>query len=198
MVQTKYLSTSVTENGAPKTLVPNTQIQLVLTDDGLLAATAGCNSIGARSAISNGKLTVEDLSVSDLGCDQPRHEQDTWLVNLLQSSPAWKTEAGSLTITSGGTVLTLQDQKIAQPSVALDHTKWVLESVVVGQTVSTPGNGGVHLTINGDRVTGSTSCNELQGVVARTSDKLTFGELGTTRRACSGPAAELEKTVLPR
>jgi heat shock protein HslJ len=191
-----YLSTAVTENGAPKMLAPNTRIRLEFRDDGTLTANAGCNSIGGKAATGDGKLKVDDLAVTEMGCDAPRHAQDTWLVELLQSTPHWKAEADKLTITSGGTVLQLQDRETAQPDVALDGTKWILESVVRGETVSTPGNGGAHLTFNGERVTGSTSCNELQGVVARTSDKLTFGELGTTRRACSGPAAELEKTVL--
>ena len=194
--RTTYLSTSVIENGAPKKLVPNTRVSLVVMDNGLLAATAGCNSIGAKSTVSDGKLTVQDVSVTELGCDAPRHEQDTWLVDLLQSGPHWKIDNGTLAITSGGTVLMLQDQKVAQPDVALDGTKWVLESVIAGETASTPGNGGAYLTINGDRVTGSTSCNDLQGVVARTGDKLTFGEIGTTRRACSGEAGALEKTML--
>jgi heat shock protein HslJ len=191
-----YLSTAVTENGAPKKLAPNTRIKLDFKDDGTLSANAGCNSIGGQAATSGGKLTVEDLAVTDMGCDAPRHAQDTWLVELLQSGPTWKADADKLTITSGGTILQLQDRETAQPDVALDSTKWVLESVITGETASTPGNGGAYLTISGERVTGSTSCNELQGIVSRTGNKLTFGEIGTTRRACSGPAATLEKTVL--
>ncbi|GAA1552742.1 META domain-containing protein [Kribbella lupini] len=191
-----YLATGLSENGVPKKIAPGTTISLQFKDDGSLFANAGCNHIGGKASTRGDKLKVGDLNMTQMACDEPRQGQEEWLLALLESEPTWKTDADKLTITSGGKVLQLQDREIAQPDVALDGTKWVLDSVVAGESVSSPSNGGVHLTINGDRVTGSTSCNELQGVVARTGDQLTFGEIGTTRRACTGPAAELEKTVL--
>ncbi|MBB5838084.1 META domain-containing protein [Kribbella italica] len=191
-----YLSTALTENGAPKKLAPSTRISLMFKDDGSLSANAGCNSIGGKASTDGGTLTVGDLNMTNMACDAPRQQQEDWLLELLKSKPAWKLAADKLTITAGGTVLELQDRETAQPDVALDGTKWVLESVIAGETASTPGNGGAYLTLNGGRVTGSTSCNDLQGAVARTGDKLTFGEIGTTRRACSGEAGALEKTVL--
>jgi heat shock protein HslJ len=191
-----YLSTALSENGAPKKVAPNTRISLQFKDDGSLSVYAGCNSIGGKVSISGDKLKVGDLNMTTMACDEPRQGQEDWLLSVLNGEPTWKAEADKLTITSGGSVIELQDRETAQPDVALDGTKWVLESVIAGETASTPGNGGAYLTINGDRVTGSTSCNELQGVVARTGDKLTFGEIGTTRRACSGEAGALEKTML--
>ncbi|GAB2552049.1 hypothetical protein GCM10027269_00140 [Kribbella endophytica] len=191
-----YLSTALTENGTPKKPAPNTRISLQFKDDGSLFANAGCNSIGGKVSISGDKLKAGDLNMTNMACDGPRQQQEEWLLAILNSEPTWKADADKLTITSGGSVIQLQDREIVQPDVALDGTKWVLDSVIAGETVSSPSNGGAYLTINGDRVTGSTSCNDLQGVVARTGDRLTFGEIGTTRRACTGPAAELEKTVL--
>lgn len=196
LVGKTYLSTALTENGAPKKPAPNTKISLQFKDDGSLSANAGCNSIGGKASISGDKLKVGDLNMTNMACDTPRQQQEEWLLSILNSEPTWKAEADKLTITSGGSVIQLQDRETAQPDVALDSTKWILESVIAGETASTPGNGGAYLTINGDRVTGSTSCNDLQGVVARTGDKLTFGEIGTTRRACSGAAGALEKTML--
>ncbi|ADB35048.1 protein of unknown function DUF306 Meta and HslJ [Kribbella flavida DSM 17836] len=191
-----YLSLAVTEDGKPKKLAPNTRIRLEFLDDGRLAATAGCNSIGGKARTGGGKLSVDELAVTEMGCDAPRHAQDTWLVQLLQSDPSWTTEADKLTITSGSTVLQLQDRETATPDVALDGTRWTLDTVITGELASTPGAANAHLTISGERVTGATGCNELQGIVARSGDKLTFGELGTTRRACDGDAAALEKTML--
>jgi heat shock protein HslJ len=94
-------------------------------------------------------------------------------------------------------VLVLQDRDTAEPDLVLDGTKWSVETVISGETAShSTGSENAYLTISGERITGSTGCNDLQGIVARTGDKLTFGELGTTRRACAGAAAALEKTVL--
>src|SRR5215218_4106186 len=98
-----YLSTAVTENGQPKQLAPKTRIRLQFTDDGRLIADAGCNSMQSPVSTGNGKLSVEDLATTDMGCDAPRHAQDDWLAKLLQGKPTWKLEADTLTVSSGGT-----------------------------------------------------------------------------------------------
>ncbi|HET6296072.1 MAG TPA: META domain-containing protein [Kribbella sp.] len=193
-----YLSVSVTEGGKPKQLAPNTRVRLQFMDDGRLLADAGCNTMGGKVSTGSGQLTVEDgLAVTDLGCDPPRHAQDDWLVKLLQNKPAWKLEQNKLDVTTADTVLVLQDRDTAEPDLVLDGTRWSLETVISGETAShSIGSEKAHLTISGERITGSTGCNDLQGIVARTDDTLTFGELGTTRRACAGDAAALEKAVL--
>jgi heat shock protein HslJ len=132
-----------------------------------------------------------------MGCDPARHAQDEWLTTLLQDDPRWKLEADKLTLTRGTTVLILQDRETADPDKPLDGTRWFLDTVIAGETAShATGSEEAHLTIAGERVTGSTGCNGFQGTVARTGTKLTFGELSTTRKACTGDAAKLELVVL--
>jgi heat shock protein HslJ len=193
-----YLSTAVTEDGKPKELVPNSRVRLSFTDDGRLIADAGCNSMQSPVDTGDGKLSLDDnLATTAMGCDQPRHAQDDWLSKILLSEPAWKLEADRLTVTSGGTTIALTDRKTVEPDLALDGTKWSLETVISGETAShQAGSEKVWITLNGDRVTGSTGCNELQGVVARGTGELTFGEIATTRRACPGDAGKLEQTLL--
>ncbi|QNE18960.1 META domain-containing protein [Kribbella qitaiheensis] len=193
-----YLSTAVTESGKPKQLAPNTRIQLQFMADGRLNANAGCNSMGAaKISTSGGKLGVKDLAITDMGCDAPRHAQDDWLSKLLTSEPTWKLTDDKLELSSGTTVISLVDRQTAEPDLVLDGTKWTLETVITGETASHSAEvAKVHLTISGERVTGSTGCNDFQGIVSRTGDKLTFGELSATLRACKGDVATLEKTIL--
>jgi heat shock protein HslJ len=192
-----YLSTAVTENGQAKQLAAKTRIRLQFTDDGRLIADAGCNSMQSRVSTSNGRLAVEDLAMTDMGCDAPRHAQDDWLAKLLHNKPTWKLEADTLTVTSGGTTISLLDRKTAEPDLPLDGTKWSLETVITGEVAShQAGSEKAWITFSGERVTGSTGCNELQGVVARDNGKLTFGDLVTTRRACVGDGAALESALL--
>ncbi|TCO48741.1 heat shock protein HslJ [Kribbella antiqua] len=192
-----YLSTAVTEDGQPNELVANTRISLHFTDDGRLIADAGCNSMQSPVKTSGGKLSMDDLAMTGMGCDQPRHAQDDWLSKLLSADPAWKLEGDQLTVSSGGTAISLQDGQTAEPDLALDGTKWILETVITGEVAShSAGAEKVWITFNGERVTGSTDCNELQGPVARDTTKLTFGEIATTRRACAGDAAVLETALL--
>ncbi|WP_433162278.1 META domain-containing protein [Kribbella sp. CA-247076] len=193
-----YLSSAVVEDGKPKQLVPNSRVRLTFTDDGRLIAEAGCNSMQAPVDTGGGKLAVdEELAVTAMGCDAARHRQDDWLMNVLRSDPGWKLEAEQLTVTSGGTTITLTDRETAEPDLALDGTRWTLDTVITGETAShQAGAEKAWITLNGERVTGSTGCNELQGKVARDTGKLTFGELATTRRACAGDAGKLEQTLL--
>jgi heat shock protein HslJ len=192
-----FLATSVTEDGKPKQLAASTRVQFQFTDDGRLIADAGCNSMQSPVSTDGGKLSVKDLAITDMGCDAPRQAQDTWLAGVLQQKPTWKLAANQLNVTAGKTSLVLQDKAVTQPELPLDGTRWTVESLINGETASHPiGAEKAHLTISGERVTGSTGCNDLQGIVSRTGDKLTFGELATTRRACTGDADALEKAIL--
>jgi heat shock protein HslJ len=154
--------------------------------------------MSGQVSTGGGKLKLSDgLAMTEMGCDGPRHAQDEWLAQVLQKEPTWKLDAGQLNLTAGDTTIVLQDREIAEPDLALDGTRWTVDTLITGEVASsTPGTQNAHLTIGGERVTGSTGCNDFQGVVARAAGKLTFGELGTTRRACEGDAAALEKAIL--
>ena len=193
-----YLSTAVTENGTPKQLAPNTRVRLEFTDDGRLVADAGCNSMQSKVSTSDGKLTLEGgLAMTMMGCPGPQQGQDSWLANILSGKPAWKLDGSKLDLTAGSTTISLVDRETAEPDVALDGTKWTLTTVITGEAASHhAGFEKVWMTLNGERVTGSTGCNDFQGMVARATGKLTFGELATTRRACAGTPRQLETTLL--
>ncbi|WP_406050935.1 META domain-containing protein [Kribbella sp. NBC_00889] len=192
-----WLSTAVTENGAPKQLAQNTRVRLQFTDDGRLIADAGCNSMQSKVSTGDGKLSLKDgLMMTDMGCPG-RQDQDGWLSGILSSKPSWKLDGDTLNVTSGGTTIALQDRETAEPDLALDGTKWALNTVITGEVAShQAGSEKAWMTLNGERVTGSTGCNEFQGMVAQAPGKLTFGELATTRRACAGDAAKLESSLL--
>jgi heat shock protein HslJ len=193
-----YLSTAVTENGTPKQLAPNTRVRLQFTDDGRLIGDAGCNSMQSKVSTGDGKLTLKgELAMTMMGCPGPQQGQDSWLANILSATPTWKLDGSKLDVTAGGTTISLVDRETAEPDVALDGTKWTLETVITGDAASHyAGSEKVTMTLNGERVTGSTGCNEFQGMVARATGRLSFGELATTRRACAGDAATLETTLL--
>jgi heat shock protein HslJ len=191
-----FLSVSVSENGKPKELAPNTRIGLRF-EGGNVHAETGCNQLGGEVSTDGGKLTVDQLGGTEMGCDPARHAQEDWVGQLLRDRPEWKLDADKLTLTRGTTTLVLQDRQTAQPDKALDGTRWTLESIVSGQTAShIVGSERAFLTISGERVTGSTGCNDFQGVVARTAGKVTFGELSITTAACSGDVAKLEGSVI--
>jgi heat shock protein HslJ len=193
-----YLSTSVTENGEPKQLAPNTRVRLQFTDDGRLVADAGCNSMQSKVSTDDGKLTLKgELASTAMGCPGPQQGQDSWLAKIISAKPTWKLDGSKLDVTAGSTTISLVDREIAQPDLGVDGTRWTLNSVISGDAVGNfAGSDKAWMALNGERVTGSTGCNDFQGTVARSTGKLTFGELATTRRACPGQAATVEKALL--
>jgi heat shock protein HslJ len=193
-----YLSTAVIEDGQPKQLAPKTRVRLQFTDDGRLVADAGCNSMQSKVSTRDGTLILTDeLASTAMGCPGPQQDQDAWLAGILTTKPAWKLDGDKLEVSTAGTTISLTDRETAEPDLALDGTKWSLSSVITGDVAAhQAGSERAWLTLNGERVTGSSGCNEFQGMVARDTGSLTFGELATTRRACTGDAAKLETTLL--
>ncbi|MFI5711756.1 META domain-containing protein [Kribbella sp. NPDC051620] len=191
-----FLSVSLTEDGQPKELAPKTRIGLRFADGNVHAET-GCNQLGGAVSTAGGKLTIDVLGGTEMGCDAPRQEQQYWVEQLLKDRPAWKLDGDKLTLTRGATTVVLQDRKVVQPDKALDGTTWKLETVVDGDTEwHLVGAEKAHLTISGERITGSTGCNDFEGVVARAAGKLTLGEMAVTAAGCTGDAAKLEQGVL--
>ena len=86
-----FLSVEVT--GA--TLVPQTQVQLSFKD-GKVGASAGCNGMGGEYEVGGGTLKVDSLAMTEMGCDPPRHEQDTWLSQLLTGRPTIQLDGDTL------------------------------------------------------------------------------------------------------
>lgn len=192
-----FLSTAVTENGKPRTLVQGTKVSLWFSDDGRLVANAGCNSMQGAVNTSDGKIAVKDLSMTEMGCDGPRHAQDDWLAKLLNGSPGWRVEADTLTVSSGTATLTLIDRKTAEPNKPLEGTTWQLSSVIDGEVAShQSGSEKAYLKFSGGQVTGSTGCNNLSGTATVSGDKITFGPIGTTRKACAGDLTSIEQSLL--
>ncbi|GAA3142303.1 heat shock protein HslJ [Kribbella aluminosa] len=191
-----FLSTSVVENGKPRT--PPSEVRLQFTTNGRLSWNAGCNSSETSVSTAGNRLVLgSEITSTAMGCLGHAAGADKWIGGVLTAKPTWKLDGDKLVVSTDSTTISLVDKQTAQPAAALDGTKWALSTIVAGQTASHPaGAEKAWLTLNGDRVTGSTGCNEFQGVVANGTGKLTFGELATTRRACTGDAAKLESLLL--
>ncbi|HWD83083.1 MAG TPA: META domain-containing protein [Kribbella sp.] len=191
-----FVSTSVVENGKPRT--PQPHVMLQFTSNGRMSWDAGCNTSETSVSTADNRLVLGSQITSTLvGCLGPAAGLDSWIGGVLGQKPTWKLDGSKLVLTTSSTTISLLDKEVAEPALTLDGTKWGLSTIIDGQTASHPvGSAKAWLTINGDRVTGSTGCNEFQGMVATSTGELTFGELATTRRACTADAAKLEALLL--
>jgi heat shock protein HslJ len=194
---TEWLSTAVTEAGADRPLLDGTQIRLSFTD-GQLGASAGCNTMGGTYAVEDGRLIVEGGGMTEMGCDDERHAQDDWLFGFIGSQPSLAQEGDKLTLTSGETVIALQDSEVAEPDLPLTGTTWTVDAIITGDAVSSVPNGATATLVFTDEglLEVDNGCNIGGGSYEVTDGTLRVGELMTTLRACDAPAAQLESAVM--
>lgn len=200
-----FLSTSVTQDDKPYNLVDDTRISLTFTDNGV-SANAGCNHLGADARYTDGTLVVlgDGMSMTEMGCDPPRMDQDTWLADILTSKPSVVIDGDRLTVTSGGTVIELVDKEVADPDQPLTGTLWTLDSLGQssdvgddGMVSSIPSGVSSTLTIDeGGGVSLSPGCNSGGGEVEVGDTTLTFGPIALTRKACPSEPMDIENAVM--
>lgn len=193
-----FLSTKVTEAGKPRDLVDQTRISMNFTDDGRLVANAGCNTMQSPVDTGDGRLSMPDLAITEMGCDPKLHKQDTWLADLLTAKPSWRLDRDNLVVTSGETQLVLQDREVAEPDAALEGTKWIVTTYVDGETARHQDYADVseapHLTFADGKVTGSGGCNNLSGNATISGDTITFESIVATRMACANQSRNTDET----
>jgi heat shock protein HslJ len=193
-----FLSTRVTDKGADRPLVPGTSIRLTFNKDGQLGVTAGCNHMGGTYRIDGGTLRFEGGAMTEMGCDQARHDQDDWVFGFLGSRPTVALAGNDLTLTAGEVVIRLLDREIADPDLPLVGPAWTVDSIVAGDAVSSIPDGVVAtLTFDGEgRVAVQTGCNQGGGSYAVDGDRIRFAEIVLTKMACDGPRGDMEAAVL--
>src|SRR5918992_2557978 len=114
-----------------------TRITLNFVADGhRLGAQAGCNQMGGPASFDGDHLVVDDMATTEMGCDPPRHAQDEWLARFLTSRPEWSRSGSTLTLDNGTARIVLEDRDVADPDRPLRGTRWVVDTIVEGETAS--------------------------------------------------------------
>jgi heat shock protein HslJ len=194
-----FVSTAVTAAGQPKPLVTGTRIDLRIGSENMITVRAGCNSVSGQARLEGTKLVAPDLAIGAMGCPQNLAEQDNWIYGFFRGSPTWQLTGNDLVLSNNELEMKLTDQAVAEPARPLLGTAWKLDTVVDpgGSASSVPT--GVTATIsfsNDGKVSGRTGCNTFGGTATVAGNQVTFSDLVSTRRACSGPAGSLEADLM--
>ncbi|HEU0235637.1 MAG TPA: META domain-containing protein [Candidatus Limnocylindrales bacterium] len=192
-----FLSTSVTQDGADRPLVPGTRIRLGFGDGGLTAS-VGCNTMGGTVRLDGGVLVLDGGAMTEMGCDEARHAQDSWLFDILGGRPTVRLAGNELEIQSGETVIRLLDREVAEPDLEPIGTLWTVDSIISGDAVSSV-PAGVTATLRllpGGDLALDTGCNTGSGHFVIDGATIRFSDIGLTKRACDGPAGAMEGAVL--
>jgi heat shock protein HslJ len=195
-----FLSISVTENGTQRPLVTGTRISVNFTGTDKVGASAGCNSMGGTARIEGGKLVVTDLATTDMGCEQPRMDQDTWFGNFLTSHPALSLAGDELVLSSSTIEIRFTDQRIVDPDRPLAGTRWSVDTIIRGEAASSvPAGASAYLVFSATTVDGSTGCQNLSGPVTVLATTIVFptqGVAGASAPSCDAGRAALHAAVV--
>lgn len=191
----EFLSTAVTEDGEPRALVQGTVISLRF-DDGVLGFSAGCNGGGGDYEVVDGVLVADGFSITEMGCDPARHDQDEWLMAFLAERPSVTLTDTTLTLATDTTTIELTNRELADPDRPLVGTEWVATGFIDGEVASSMAvdRQGRIFFPDVSTVEGFDGCNDFGGS-AEVSDgstggpvegdgEIQWGTLDATAKAC--------------
>jgi heat shock protein HslJ len=110
-----FLSTAVTERGAPRPMPAGLRVTLWFTADGRLVAGAGCNSIQGPVELSGGQISMLEMRMTEMWCGDDLLAQDQWLASLLKARPSWQLSGPHLRVSAGQAVIELTDRRVLDP-----------------------------------------------------------------------------------
>lgn len=188
-----FTATVITERGAPRALAENTRVQLRFTDDDRLVANAGCNTMSGAVTVDSGTLDARDLSITEMGCDPPRHEQDQFLSAFLTGGPSWQLDDETLVLSSADTEVVLMQEK----ALPLLGTTWRVDTLVQGDTAgSTPAGVEATFVFGPAEVTITGLCNLGGAKYQGSGSTMTFDIGAMTLMACSPEIMTVENAAI--
>jgi autotransporter-associated beta strand protein len=188
-----FTASAITDQGRPRALVAGTLVKVRFTDDGRVVVNAGCNTLSGPVTVDGGTLRVADMSVTEMGCDPARHEQDKFLVDLFAGNPAYRLDGDHLVLGSSDRGLELKQER----TLPLVGPVWKADTVIVG-TMAGSAPAGVHATLvfGPDQVTISGLCNLDRVEYRAAGSTITFRPGQLAGKVCEENVMLLEQATL--
>lgn len=193
-----WTTSEIVTGGAPAAMPAGVRLELTLGNDGRLGARAGCNSMSGTYKISGGRLDVDGLGQTEMGCAAELMANDTAIASLLSSRPAVVLAGDTLTLTGSTSALRLVDLETVDPGSPLVGTTWVLDTLLdrdVASTIPQELRGKATLAFDTERVAWTSGCNSFGAGYQMDKGVLGLGETIATTKGCSEPEKSLEERI---
>lgn len=146
---------------------------ITLTVEGSsIRGTAACNTYGGRLVGSGGRVHIEELGMTAMGCEP----------DVMASESAYTAALGAVSqIGRDGDALVLIGPDVelrftvlpSPPTADLVDTQWVLETVFVGDVAASAIGDPAHLTLHSDGTfSGSTGCRSFTGAWVEDGERI--------------------------
>jgi len=182
-----FVSNEVRDGAKQRPLASGSRIRLSF-DGGELSADAGCNHFGGTARLVDGRLVVEGLGGTEMGCPDALMRQDEWLTAFLTGKPRWSLDGDQLTLTANDAEIRLTDRRVADPDRPLRGTNWVLDTIIDGDTASSVPDGvrTPRLRLTRTRASGYDGCNSFgRGKVQVSGSHLRLSDFVHTLALCT-------------
>ena len=180
--------TAATHNGAPLVLVDGHPITLDV-DGNEAGGISACNNyfgtVDAGTDIATGAVRFDGLGGTEMAC-MPASVMDLERAYLtaLGAVESAARDGDQLTLTGAAVELTFATIRPV-PQAELEGTRWLLESLVEGQSASSVAEQPATLLLDGDgRLTGSTGCRKFVGDYELSDDQVIVDALASDKRGC--------------
>jgi heat shock protein HslJ len=161
-----------------------------------VSGVAACNTYGGPFTVSGGTASFGPLAQTEMACfPEETMTLEAAYLGALSRGDAIGVDGDQLVVTGDGVELRFDAQAPVEDA-ALEGTAWTLDTIIDGDSASTPvGSGNITFAADGT-VSGSTGCNTFNGSYEAADGTLTIGPLATTRKGCPADLGAQETHVL--
>ena len=189
---TEWILTSGSIDGTALVLVDGSPVTLRQEASGISGRSA-CNSYGAQLNETGGPLFEEMFSTA-MACADPRvNELEILATRGLMRVTEAELDGGDLVFLGGGVELRFRSTEPTL-SVALEGTEWVLDSLIQGESVSTPAAPS-DLTITATELEGDSGCNGFGARLTIDGATLDAEVIETEEEGCSDSIMRQEALI---
>ncbi len=156
-------------------------------EQGRASGSDGCNRFMGQYAATASTVKINAGAGTQMACPPEVMSQAVAYRNALANAQGFRIEGNTLTLLDGSGQVTARFR--SQP-VSLAGTSWRVTAInnQRGGVVSVVQGSDVSMTFADGTVTGNASCNRYNGPVEQSGDRIRFGALASTRRACTDEA----------
>jgi heat shock protein HslJ len=187
--------TSSSVNGGEVPLVEGHPVTVTIegSDIGGIAA---CNHYGGRLSVTGGRLEIEELAMTAMGCEEALMAAESAYLAALQVVETIGGDGGQLVLLGPGVELRF-DRLPEPPTAALVDTAWVLDTLFVGDVASVPMGDPATLELRRDGTfVGSTGCRTFSGNWLEQGEQIVAPSFGMDQAECPAELSQQDSHVV--
>ena len=180
--------------GGDITLVDGYPITLTFEADSF-GGTAACNGYGSAYSIDGGRIEIEGISATEMGCEPTVQAAEQAYFAALSDVADITVVGDELTLAGPSTELVFTRRQPA-PTEELVDTLWLLDTIIRGEAASTVLGDPATLLIGSDGTfTGSTGCRSFSGRYQTFGSDVQFNEFAAGPEECPTELREQDNHV---